>query len=222
MKEQDPITCLTPLWSTVFQTGRFCGGFFLFLLIFRITHRWFLRLLWFHLPGVLMPSLQMSENISNNSHLSYVVFWPKSFKLSKEIRSCQTLKMRNFRIHRAELRFYAWYMGLYGEETVCMDHLRRMIRTCGFLLKYLESYMRIFCAVSYITRFRFFLRHTCRKGGLYVREDCEGENVGTHTKRVDGGGVVRSVSVRLVRSITAEADILHFIVWGMTFENHSR
>ena len=186
MKEQDLITCLTPLRSTVFQTGRFCGGFFLFRLIFRITHRWFLRLLWFHLPGVLMPSLQMSENISNNSHLSYVVWWPKSFKLSKEIRTCQTLKMRNFRIHRTDLRFYAWYMGLYGEETACMDHLRRRIRTCGFLLKYLESYMRIFCAVSYITRFQFFLRHTCRKGGLYVREDCEGENVGTHTKRVDG------------------------------------
>lgn len=69
-----------------------------------------------------------------------------------------------------------------------MDHLRRMIRTCGFLLKYLESYMRIFCAVSYITRFRIFLRNTCRKRGLYVREDCEGENVGTHTKRVDGVG----------------------------------
>jgi len=33
-----------------------------------------------------------------------------------------------------ELRLYAWYVVLYGEEMVCMDHFMCAIRLSGFVV----------------------------------------------------------------------------------------
>ena len=85
-------------------------------------------------------------------------------------------------------------MVLYGEEQVCMDHLRDAIRLSGFVVINPESCMRFFCAVSACVLFLVFLRSPCRRGGLYVRCFGEGYDLRTHTNRVDVGGPIMEVN----------------------------